>query len=255
MSLALIYFALYAFVFIFGCLMGSFLNVVVYRVPLKISVVKGRSFCPNCGKKIAAYDNIPLMSYIWLRGKCRKCGSKIAPRYFITELAGGFLALLMVLHYDFGVGAIVGFAVGILLLGIALIDLDTMTIPNGLIITLIIPVAASYFAFLNPDIISRVIGIFVVSVPMFVLTLIIPGGFGGGDIKLMAVAGFLLGWPYTLLAAFIGILLGGIVAAFKLIRKDKEKHMAFGPYLCMGITISLLWGMDIIFWYLDLFGL
>lgn len=254
-SLSLIYFVLYAFVFIFGCMIGSFLNVVVYRVPIGISVAKGRSFCPNCGKPIAFYDNIPLLSYLWLRGKCRKCGAKIAPRYFFTELCGGLLALLMAWHYDFGLQAVVGFAVAAILLAVTLIDFDTMTIPNGLVIALVIPVAASYFVFLEPSLISRVIGVFVISVPMLVLSLVIPGGFGGGDVKLMAVAGFLLGWPCTLLATFIGLVLGGIVGVIKLIRKSGEKHMAFGPYLSVGILVSMLWGMQIIFWYLDFFGL
>ena len=154
-SLSLIYFVLYAFVFIFGCMIGSFLNVVVYRVPIGISVAKGRSFCPNCGKPIAFYDNIPLLSYLWLRGKCRKCGAKIAPRYFFTELCGGLLALLMAGHYDFGLQAVVGFAVAAILLAVTLIDFDTMTIPNGLVIALIIPVAASYFVFLEPSLSSH----------------------------------------------------------------------------------------------------
>ena len=115
--------------------------------------------------------------------------------------------------------------------------------------------AASYFVFLEPSLISRVIGVFVISVPMLVLSLVIPGGFGGGDVKLMAVAGFLLGWPCTLLATFIGLVLGGIVGVIKLIRKSGEKHMAFGPYLSVGILVSMLWGMQIIFWYLNFFGL
>lgn len=243
------------FVFVFGCMIGSFLNVVVYRVPIGISVVKGRSFCPNCGKPIAFYDNIPLLSYLWLRGKCRKCGAKIAPRYFFTELCGGLLALLMAWHYDFGLQAVVGFVAASILLAITLIDFDTMTIPNGLVIALIVPAAASCFVFLEPSLISRVIGVFVISVPMLILSLVIPGGFGGGDVKLMAVAGFLLGWPCTLLATFIGLVLGGIVGVVKLLKKSEEKHMAFGPYLSIGILVALLYGGAILEWYLTLFGL
>lgn len=254
-SLIMIYFVLYAFVFIFGCLIGSFLNVVVYRVPLGISVARGRSFCPNCGKPIVFYDNIPLVSFLWLRGKCRKCEAKIAPRYFLTEMTGGLLALLMAWHYNFGMQAVVGFGVAAILLTITLIDFDTMTIPNGLVIALAVPAAASYFVFLAPDLISRVIGIFVISLPMLILSLVIPGSFGGGDVKLMAVAGFLLGWPGTLLATFIGLVLGGMVGAIKLLKKSQDKHMPFGPYLSIGIVVSLLWGTGMILWYLDIFGL
>ncbi|MEG0310614.1 MAG: A24 family peptidase, partial [Eubacterium sp.] len=188
-------------------------------------------------------------------GKCRKCGAKIAPRYFFTEFSGGLLAILMAMHYDFGFGAIVGFAVGILLMGIALIDFDTMEIPNALIVVLMVPAILSYFVFLSPLFISRVIGIFCISLPMLIASLFIPNAFGGGDIKLMAVAGFLLGWPCTLMAAFIGIVGAGSVGIVKMIKKDPNREMAFGPYLCFGILVSLLWGLPLIDWYLGIYGL
>ena len=143
------------------------------------------------------------------------------------------------------------------LLYTSMIDFDTMTIPNGLIISLIVPVGI--FTVLHPEtaLMTRAIGFFIVSLPMYLLTLLIPDCFGGGDIKLIAVAGFLLGWKLTLLAFFISVLIGGSYAVYLLLSRKTQKgaHIAFGPYLCAGIMISLLYGETLIQGYLSLFGL
>jgi len=253
--IALIYTLLYAFVFVFGAVIGSFLNVVIYRVPNKISVAQGRSFCPRCTAPIKAYHNIPIFSYLWLRGKCADCGEKISLRYPLVELFTGILAVLLFLFYGFTIPAIVVFSIGAILTCITMIDFDTMTIPNGLVIALMFPALACFFIFPEVGILSRVIGIVAVSLPMLLLTMAIPDAFGGGDIKLMAVAGFMLGWQNTLLAAFLGLVTGGIVAVIILIKKTKAKHMPFGPYLCFGIMTAMVFGDIIIGWYLGVFGL
>lgn len=253
--LILINMIFYLYVFVIGIVIGSFLNVVIYRVPLEISVAKGRSFCPNCHAQIKGYHNIPVFSYLWLRGKCADCGERIAIRYPLVELFTGLMAVLIFAVYGFSFQWLVVFSAGAILICITMIDFDTMIIPNGLVLALMAPALLSFFFFPEVGILSRVIGIFAISLPMLILVLFIPDAFGGGDIKLMAVAGFMLGWGNTLLAAFVGLLLGGAVAVYLLVQKTKDKHMAFGPYLCIGIMTALLFGDIIIQWYFNLFGL
>ena len=252
---ALIQFILYLYSFIIGIVIGSFLNVVIYRVPIEVSFAKGRSFCPHCQAPIKGYHNIPVFSYLWLRGKCADCGQPISIRYPLVELFTGLMAVLIFAVYGFSFQWLVVFSAAAILICITMIDFDTMIIPNGLVIALMAPALLSFFFFPQLGILSRVIGIFVISLPMLILVLFIPDAFGGGDIKLMAVAGFMLGWGNTLLASFIGLLLGGAVAVVLLARKTADKHMAFGPYLCIGIMTALLFGDIIIRSYLNLFGL
>ena len=251
----LINISLYLYLFVIGCVIGSFLNVIIYRVPKDLSFAKGRSFCPHCQTQIKGIHNVPLFSYLWLRGKCAYCGEKIAIRYPLVELFSGVMAVLFFWIYGLSFQWVAVFAAGAILICITMIDFDTMTIPNGLVIALMIPALLCFFVFPQVGILSRVIGIFVISLPMLILTLFIGDAFGGGDIKLMAVAGFMLGWGNAVLAAFIGLMLGGIVAVCLLVQKTADKHMAFGPYLCIGIMTSLVFGDIIIRWYLRLFGL
>lgn len=246
---------LYLYVFVVGAVIGSFLNVVIYRVPKEISFVGGRSFCPSCGTQIRGCHNVPIFSYFQLRGKCADCGAKISLRYPLIELCTGLMAIFMFALYGVSLQWLVAFAAGAILICVTMIDFDTMTIPNGLIIALMVPALVSFFVFPQVGILSRFIGLFAISLPMLVLTLFIPEAFGGGDIKLIAVAGFMLGWQNTLLATFFALLFGGAVAVYLLAKKTKEKHMAFGPYLCLGIMTALLFGDIIINWYLGLFGL
>ncbi|MFI3327341.1 MAG: prepilin peptidase [Clostridia bacterium] len=252
--LELLYFIMYFFVFLTGISIGSFLNVVIYRVPLNISVAKGRSFCPNCNTQIKNYDLIPILSYLFLKRKCRACKQPISPRYCIIELFTGLIAILVTYIVGFNYLAICIFIMSAILLAIAVIDIDTMTIPDGLIIALI--VIAIPIAFLQPEItiLERVIGFFAVSLPMLLLTLKIPTAFGGGDIKLLAVCGFIIGYQNILLAMFLASILGGIFAISLLQRKKagKKSEMCFGPYLSIGIFVSALFGSQIISWYLGL---
>lgn len=248
-------FILYLFSFIFGVCIGSFLNVVIYRVPKGISVAKGRSYCPVCKNQIKFYDNIPILSFLILKGKCRNCKCNISIRYEIVELLGGISALLCSYSYGlFTVKALVAFISSAILISIAYIDYDTMTIPNGLNIALIFPAVASVFVFNNVTILQRVIGLFCVSIFMLIITLIINGAFGGGDIKLMAVAGFMLGYKNIILAFVMGIIITGIYAIIKVISKkiSAKDHIAFGPGLCIGILVAILYGKQIVNWYLNL---
>lgn len=253
MRIFIAYAVLYLFVFIFGTVIGSFMNVVIYRVPRKISIAKGRSFCPACSHKLGAADLVPLISWIGLRGKCRYCKAPISPRYPIVELLGGAVAVLCVALKGFTPMAAVAFCAIMILMDIAFIDADTMEIPNGLVIALAVPAIAAAFLAPQIGIVERAIGIAAISVPMLLITLAIKGAFGGGDIKLMAAAGFLLGWKLSLLAMFFALITGGAYGVYLLAAKKKGKkdHFAFGPFLASGCAFSLLIGQVILDWYIN----
>lgn len=255
MESILIIFYLYSF--LIGICIASFMNVVIWRVPQGLSIVKGRSFCPSCEHELKWVDLIPIFSFLFLRGKCRYCGGKIPARDTIIECIGGIFAVFCFWKYPFQLDALYLLILFMILLAITMIDYDTMEIPNGLVLALFVPIIGMMFLPSEITILERVIGFFVVSLPMYLLTRLIPDCFGGGDIKLIAVCGILLGWKLTLLATFISLLLGGGNAIYLLLKKKTEKssYMAFGPYLSIGIMVSLLYGNEIIHSYLTLFGL
>ncbi len=254
-GLPVAYFLLYAFVFLFGAVFGDFANVVIYRVPRGLSFVRGRSMCPACGHMLRPLDMFPILGWVFLRGKCRDCGAKISPRYPIVEALGGILAVLCALRFGLTFALPVVFAFCLILLCVACIDLDTMEIPNGLLLALLIPAALMFFCYPGVSWLDHLIGAFCVSLPFFLITLIIPGAFGGGDIKLLFVAGLALGWQATLLAAFLALLFGAAVALISLSRGtlSKKSHFAFGPAIALGAAVAALYGGSIISAYLSLF--
>ncbi len=242
------------FMCVFGVVIGSFLNVCIYRIPKNISVAKGRSICPGCNSTIKGYDNIPIFSFLFLRGKCRNCSCKISPRYPLVELLGGLTFLLVGYEFSLSYATLIYCIFASVLICVAFIDIDTQEIPDRFHLIILGLAIASFF--LVPEILwyERLIGAVAVSVPMFVIALV-TGGMGMGDVKLMAVSGLLIGWQAILfggilgavLAAFIGVLL---IATKRKSRKDK---IAFGPYLAIALFVSALYGNEIINWYLSLF--
>lgn len=243
--------------FFIGASIFSFLNVVIYRVPRKQNFVTGRSMCPVCGKTLLGLDMVPVLNWFFLKGKCRFCKGKISVRYPLVEAFGGFCMLLSVMVLGFNIKAVLVFAFLCMLVVVSLVDLDTMEIPNGFVIWAAILGVISIFVFPEIDFMSRIIGIFSVSVPLLVLSLLISGAFGGGDIKLMAACGIFLGWKLNLLSLFFGILTGGIYGIYLLTtrKKGRKEHFAFGPFLCIGMMVSVFWGDNLLNWYLGLFGL
>lgn len=246
---------LYIYAFIVGCCIASFINVIIYRLPNHMSAIKGRSFCTNCHQTLKGYDMIPVLSWFILKGRCRYCNSHISFRYPLIEALGGILAILCFHQYQLSWMTLLAFSISMLFLAITMIDLDTMTIPNELVIMVGIVAILSFFVQPQISLISRIIGMICISIPMFLLTIIIPDSFGGGDIKLVFASGFLLGWQNMLLAFFIAIMIAGVYACYVLLTKQKDRkgHIAFGPYLCLGMFIALLQGTNIIHWYLSLF--
>ena len=268
-----VYLILYALVFAIGAVFGSFLNVLIYRLPRGMDFVKGFSHCPVCEHRLYPKDLVPIFSYLTLGRKCRYCKAPISPRYMIVELLAGLLAALSwtaffppaaFLAHTLAPGASMSvlaanvalyFAVLACLLAIAYIDHDTMEIPDSLSVA--IAVCGVIAIFIGPDIglKSHLIGIAVAAVPLFLLALFIEGAFGFGDVKLMAAAGLFLGWQHCLIALFIGIVIGGVYGVVLLATKKKGRkdHFAFGPSLCIGIGAAMFFGGDILGWYLAFF--
>jgi leader peptidase (prepilin peptidase)/N-methyltransferase len=253
--LTAIYTIIYILIFAIGAVIGSFVNVLIYRLPLELDFVRGFSFCPACKHRLRPPDLVPILSWLFLRGRCRYCRAKISPRYLIIEAACGAAGLLLYLFIPSPAQAVLFFAVFCVLLAIAVIDADTQTISDGMNIALGVLAVISIWAGPEVDMPSRLIGLAVVSVPLFVITLFIEGAFGLGDVFLMIAAGFLLGWQCALVALFIGLILGGVYGVVALARRKKGRkdHFAFGPCLAVGIFVSLLAGDRIIEWYLSFF--
>jgi leader peptidase (prepilin peptidase)/N-methyltransferase len=253
--LTVAYTIIYILIFAVGATIGSFLNVLVYRLPRGLDFVKGFSFCPACEHRLGPPDLAPILSWLFLRGRCRYCGARISPRYLVVETACGAAGLLLYIFIPSTAQAVLFFAVFCVLLTMALIDADTQTISDGMNIALGVLAVISIWIGPVVDMPSRLIGLAAVSVPLFVITLLIDGAFGLGDVFLMISAGFLLGWRGALVALFIGLIIGGIYGVIALARgkKGRKDHFAFGPCLAAGIFASLLAGDQIIGWYLSFF--
>jgi leader peptidase (prepilin peptidase)/N-methyltransferase len=234
--------ALGIIIFFFGASIGSFCSAYIYRTPKGISIAKGRSICPTCEVQIKGYDLIPVLSFIVLEGKCRFCHDKIPWESFLIEVLLGLTAIVLFSFYEMTPkGIIIFFALAILLC-VFLIDLRTMEIPNELSIGILLLGLVDVFLSTDISLLDRGIGLIIISVPMFLLTLAVKNAFGGGDIKLIAAAGFLLGWPGVVFATFVGLLLGGAQGVYILTvkKQGKETLFAFGPALSIGIAVSLI---------------
>jgi leader peptidase (prepilin peptidase)/N-methyltransferase len=254
------------FVFVFGACIGSFLNVVIYRLPAKISLIYPPSRCPKCEHKLGATENVPILGWLWLKGRCRWCKTSISWRYPLIELVTGWLFVLVFLHYDLSLIAI-GYCLLISwLLTLSLIDLDTMTLPNqltqsGLVLGLVFQGIIGWHGGelieqLMFGVFGMVLGIWLLDAINFLGTVIIgQPAMGGGDAKLLAMIGVWLGWQNVLLSAFlaclVGSLIGGGAIALKIV--SRRQPIPFGPFLALGGVLSLFWGESIIFTYLNLF--
>ena len=249
--------------FIFGLITGSFLNVCIYRLPREISIVSPPSACPGCKNPIKPWDNIPIISYLFLRGKCRNCGERISIRYPLVELLNGLLYLLIVYFFGFGWHLIPLFAFVSAMVVITFIDLEFQIIPD--VITLpgiLIGVISSVFFLSDPlfnlhdsdmltGLINSLIGILLGGGLFFLIAVVSKGGMGGGDIKMMAMVGAFMGWKAVLLVTFIGSLTGSLVGVMLMLfkGKDRKTKVPFGPFLALGSLISLFVGGKIITWY------
>ena len=256
----------FMFAFVIGLIFGSFANVVIYRWPRKLSVVSPPSACPKCEKRLGVLDLIPIVSWLALRGRCRFCRERISLRYPAVELACGLLFASMVL-YSPTLSAIPLSALAFVLLCVTMIDWDTQTIPDGLLIFGAIAgviwiicghFAADLFPF-APDWRDVLLGAMAGALPLFLLdrlTLLFlkKDGFGYGDVKLMAMVGLFLGWQMTLMALGFAVVFGAAFAIY-LLASGKAKrgtYMAFGPFLCAGALAALWLGEPLLSAYFGL---
>jgi leader peptidase (prepilin peptidase) / N-methyltransferase len=243
-------------VFLFGLAVGSFVNVVIARVPLRRSLWHPPSSCPGCGVAIAWHDNVPVVSFVLLRGRCRACGMRIAWRYPLVEIV---TAVLWVTAYA-TLGWSMEFAIAIVfltaLVAVTGIDLAHQIIPDritlpGIVAGLVANLAAGRVAMLD-----AIAGIAIGGGVFLVIIVASGGGMGGGDMKLGAMFGAFLGWKATIVALFVAVVLGGVVAGALLLsgRVRRKDPIPFGPFLAAGGAASLLWGDNVIRWYVGAFG-
>lgn len=238
---------------VYGILIGSFLNVCIYRIPEGQSVVVVRSHCMSCGKQLKWYDLVPLVSFLSLGGKCRYCKAKLSWQYPLIEALNGLLYGIVVLINGCNITSVLYCLATSALLALSIIDWRTFEIPPSFnifigilgIIRLILDLPHWY---------NYVIGFVSVSGFLLLIFIVTKGrGIGFGDVKLMAAAGLLLGWKLIILSLGLGCVLGSIIHLTLMYVKDKERMLAFGPYLSLGIFISMLYGEQIIEWYLHMF--
>lgn len=247
--------SLYVIIFLYGIVIGSFLNVCIFRLPLKQDIVKVRSHCMSCDYQLKWYDLVPLFSYLFLKGRCRKCGAKISPQYPIIEATNGVLYVLVFLIKGINVDSLLYSLLFSALLALSIIDFRTYEIPVGFnyfIAALgLIKIATDYKNWSN-----YLLGAVCVSLFLLILFFCSKGrAIGGGDIKLMAAAGLLIGWKLIVLAFFVGCILGAIIHLIRMRVSKAGRVLAMGPYLSMGIALAVLWGDRFITWYLSLLGL
>lgn len=255
----------YLIVSLFGLIVGSFLNVCIYRIPRGLSIIIPSSRCPSCNTPIKPWDNIPIVSYILLGGKCRFCKAKISFRYPLVELLNAIMYALILWRFDFGWHTVIYFVFSSSLIVITFIDLDFQIIPDKITLSGI-PIGFLVGSFLLPDPFARssllgmkesLIGM-VTGFGLFYLVALIGSAIfkkealGGGDVKMMAMVGALMGWKTVLLTTFLGSLTGSIVGVLLMVLKGKDRkaQLPFGPFLALGTIITLFYGQEILSWYL-----
>ena len=245
--------------FIFGICIGSFLNVCICRLPEGKSIVHPPSSCPGCGKSIRFYDNIPLLSWLLLRGRCRYCQNPIAFRYVLVELLGGLMAVCVYFKFGPSIEGIVYYVFIAALLTITFIDIDHQIIPDVISLPGIpLGFAASFFM---PSItwMDSLVGLVAGGGTLYAVAwgyALITGkeGMGGGDIKLLAMIGAFIGWKGVLVTIFMGSAIGTLagLAAMLAEKKDMKMRIPFGPFLAIGAVISIFFGNELIVWYWNL---
>jgi len=249
-----------ALIIITGLALGSFLNVVIYRIPQKLSIVKPGSFCPSCGKPVKFYDNIPVLSYIILKGRCRYCRSEISVRYLIVESLTALLLLFLYLKFGLS-GAFLTYSVlTLFLIPISLIDIDhglilnKLTVPGcilGIILVILLQIE-TWQSMLAGAVAgggsSLLIG--------FLGTVFLKKeSMGMGDVKLLILTGIYVGFPGVLLGFFYGVFIAALYIVVRMALKSLKigETIPFGPFIAIGTLVHILFGKAILLWYLGLF--
>jgi len=244
-------------IFGFGLCIGSFLNVCISRLPAGDSIVYPGSRCPRCATPIRFYDNIPVLSWIWLRGKCRSCRMPIAFRYPVIELLSGAFAVCTVLKFGLSLSALIYFLFIAVLLVVTFIDIDHQIIPNEITLpgipiffaaTLLLPYIGYKDALIG--ILAGGGSLYLVGLGYYLATGI--EGMGGGDVKLLAMIGALIGWQGVLFTVFVASITGTLVGGTMMMAAEKNMKFAvpFGPFLSVGAVLHVFFGHALIDWYM-----
>lgn len=252
----------YIVLFLFGTAIGSFLNVVIYRIPAGLSIVKPGSYCPKCKRPIKPYENIPVLSYIFLLGRCAGCKSSISIRYPLIECSMGLLAILMLSKFGWSWDLLIYTTLAAFLLSLTIIDLDVYRLPNPITITgsifAIILTLAFRRSFILDMVLGGVVGIGVLSFQGLVGSLIVrltrkqkTSALGLGDVKFAGMIGLFLGPGQTLGMFILGIFIATLISIVLIVsrKRDWTQRIPFGPYLAAGALLSLFYGKDIWAWY------
>lgn len=265
---------------VIGLAVGSFLNVVIHRVPAGLSVVRPASACPGCGTEIRARDNIPVLSWVLLRGRCRNCGTGISLRYPLVEAGTGLAFVAVAVYFLPRIDAALGsgltapgaflellafLALAALTIALAIIDIEVQRLPNpivltGYIIAIVLLLPAALLLGRPEALLTALIGGAALFVFYLVVALIYPGGMGFGDVKLAGLLGLYLGylgWPELIVGAFAAFLLGGIAALVLVLARHggRKTRLPFGPFMLGGAWVGVVVGKPVAAGYLSVTGL
>ncbi len=244
-------------IFILGLIVGSFSNVCIYRIPKNESIIFPASHCSKCHTTIRATDNIPLISYILLKGRCRNCKSKISIQYPIVELLTGLIYLIVYLIYGLSIQSLIYIIFSSALIIIAFIDLNEQIIPDeislpGIVTGFIVSFFVPYISFINSALGIIAGGGIILIIALGGSAIFKKEAMGGGDVKLAAMIGAFLGWKYIAISLFLGFFTGALAGIILIIAKIKNREdvVPFGPFIILGSFITLFWGEKFISWYL-----
>lgn len=250
----------YVLIFMVGLLLGSFFNVCIYRIPREESIVFPASHCTSCGTQLKWKDLIPVFSFILLGGRCRYCGEKISIKYPLVELFVALMYLILALIFGMSSSFFVYAFLSSLLIIASIIDLEFQIIPNGLVIIGIIVGLVFSLIGLSVHIEDALIGMLVgggtfLLVALLAQLILKKEGMGGGDIKLMAMIGLFIGWRLTILSILLSIYSGGLIGGLLLLLRIKKRSDAipYGPFIALGTFLSILYGNQLINWYVQTF--
>jgi leader peptidase (prepilin peptidase)/N-methyltransferase len=244
--------------FVLGAIFGSFANVLIYRLPRGESVVMPASRCPSCERRLRWWENVPILSFLALRGRCRTCGARISPRYLLVELTVAGLFAYCAWQHGISWDAAACAVFGLLLVVVFFIDLEHRLIPDritlpGIAVGLVLSGLRGGPWELGGALVAAVGA----GAVLLLIAVASRGGMGGGDVKLAAMMGAFLGWPLIAVGLFVGVIIGGVVAVALLAAglKGRKDHIPFGPALAVGGFVAMEWGQDLLRWYLGTFGL
>lgn len=246
-------------IFIFGMCIGSFLNVCIYRLPASKSIANPpRSICPNCNSHIRFYDNIPVLSYIWLKGRCRNCDAPISFRYPMVEVMSGIVAVALLFKFGLSLESLVYFVFISSLLVITFIDLDHKIIPDVISLPGIPIGLVASFALPTITLKASALGLLIGGGSLWFVAwaynlIAHRDGMGGGDIKLLAMIGTIIGWKGVIFTIFASSVMGSCVGITMMLIKGKNMKFAipFGPFLSIGAIAYVFFGAQFIAWYLN----